>query len=88
MARKSRKTAPNAEQRSKWPVFALPLVFLVVEVIKLPGAASPYRMPKNAIAVAGIALIVAFGLASRLRSGRFSIWISALVPAFPSPGIL
>ena len=78
-----RKRAPAVEVvPASWPVTLLGLLFLAVQVSFLPGAASAFRLPKEALAVAGILAIVALAASVRLRSGGITI------PRGPLPLIL
>ena len=58
---------------ASWPVTLLALLFLLVQLFFLPGAASAFRLPKEALVIAGILAVVALALAARLRSGEVAI---------------
>ena len=55
------------------PVAALCVLVLLVEVVVLPGAASPFRVPKMAVALAGLALLTAWTVARAARAGSLEI---------------
>jgi O-antigen ligase len=46
---------------------------LLTQVALLPGAASPFRLVKSAVLVGGLALVVGFTLAGRLRRGTLDL---------------
>jgi O-antigen ligase len=49
------------------PVRVLALGFFLAEIVVLPGAASPFRLPKEAVALAAICTAVALALAAAAR---------------------
>lgn len=49
------------------------VVVLLVEVAVLPGAASPFRLVKEAVALGGLLPVAAFGLAAALRRGTAAV---------------
>ncbi len=49
-------------------LIGLCLLAAAVEVVVLPGAASPFRAPKSAVALAGIALLVAWSVLRDVRT--------------------
>ena len=50
MGRTSRKLEP-APAAPGWVVTACGLLFAAVEIVVIPGAASPFRLPKDALAI-------------------------------------
>lgn len=73
MARKQNKT-PRPERRAGGTSrFALPLLLALVQVAALPGLASVYRLPKTALAIAGLALIAGLGLARTAWRQRLTV---------------
>lgn len=82
MARTDRRK-PAAKPAAGRLVTALALLIVAVEVAVLPGAASPYRLPKMALALAGLAVLgAAAAIASRgritLRRGGLSAAVAVL----------
>ncbi len=51
-----------------WPATLMGLVFLLVEIVFLPGGGSAFRLPKEALAVSGILAVLALGLSTRWRN--------------------
>ncbi len=49
------------------------VVVLLVEVAVLPGAASPFRLVKESVALGGLLLVAAFSLAAALRRGTLTV---------------
>ncbi len=62
-----------------WPATLMGLVFLLVEIVFLPGGGSAFRLPKEALAVAGILAVLALGLSTRLRNAPLPVPRGALV---------
>ncbi|PWB69861.1 MAG: hypothetical protein C3F15_14560 [Holophagae bacterium] len=58
---------------ASWPVTLMALLFLLVQLFFFPGAASAFRLPKEALAIGGILCILALAVSSRLRSGDLPI---------------
>ena len=56
-----------------WPATLMGLVFLLVEIVFLPGGGSAFRLPKEALAVAGILAVLALGLSTRLRNAPLPV---------------
>jgi len=75
------KEKPQAIEppRSRWHVNLLGLLFVLVQLVILPGAASTFRTPKDALVLAGIAVIVALGLIVRMARGEVRFPRSRLV---------
>jgi hypothetical protein len=73
VAKKKRAEEPPSSEAPRWSVTLLCWVFLLIQIAVLPGAASAFRLPKEAIAVAGILAVVALGGTSRLRAGSMVI---------------
>jgi len=85
MVAKPRKRATD-HQPPGWLVNAFGLVLLLTQVIVLTGADSPFRESKWAVAVGGLALVLAGALAHRLRTGSLSIprnRLALILAAYP-----
>jgi len=83
MARTSRKPAP-APPAPGWIVTACGLLFAAVEVVVVPGASSPFRLPKDALALGGLTVVgalVCLLAARRLKLPRGPL--AAVVAALP-----
>ncbi len=70
MGRTSRKLEP-APVAPGWVVTACGLLFAAVEVVVIPGASSPFRLPKEALAVGG--LVVLGALVCLLKARAFEL---------------
>lgn len=57
------------------------IIFFLVEVIVISGAYSPFRLPKMALALGGLALVIGGWSTFRLWRGRLSVPASPLVAA-------
>ena len=64
----STRRSQRSTHRSSAVVVGLCLLAAAVEVVVLPGAASPFRAPKAAVALAGIALLVAWSVLRGLKA--------------------
>lgn len=75
MAKKhrSKTEAPVEFIPAIWPATLMGLVFLLVEIVFLPGGGSAFRLPKEALAVAGILAVLALGLSTRLRNAPLPV---------------
>ena len=74
----AKKQRPKAEAPVEfipaiWPATLMGLVFLLVEIVFLPGGGSAFRLPKEAIAVSGILAVVALGLSARWRNAQLPV---------------
>lgn len=91
MAKRSKtrrtETAPEVVPAS-WPVTLMGLVFLLVQVIILPGGTSAFRLPKQAVAIAGIMAVVALSASIRLRAGTLTLPRGPLFPVLLALPIL
>jgi len=63
-------------------VTAAGVVLLLVAVVVIPSGASPFRLPKEAVALGGLAVVVAADLAARVLRGRLEL------PSAPLAGVL
>ena len=63
MARKK----PATPTPSKWPFRIVATGIFLAEIAVLPGAASPFRIPKDTIALAAICLAVGLAIAAAAR---------------------
>jgi len=66
----------------------LGIVFLLAEVIVVTSAASPFREPKMAVAVAGLALVLGVYAATRLWQQRLELHTSPLVATLAAYPVL
>jgi O-antigen ligase len=83
MARRSTKKKAGAAPEvipASWPVTLTGVAFLLVQVVFLPGAASAFRLPKEALAFSAVLFVVALGTSLRLRAGTLTIPRGPLVP--------
>ena len=71
MPKRAAKSKSAAADRTPapWAATLTGLLFLLVQIVLLPGATSAFRLPKEALAAAGIGAIVALGVSVRLRGG-------------------
>jgi O-antigen ligase len=67
MAKRNRKKKESRAAAIRWPAYVLPLFLFLVQIVRLPGAESQYRLPKMALAVSALALVAGIGFASRLQ---------------------
>ena len=81
-----REKPPKAEPKSTWPVVAAAIGFFLAEVVVLAGAASPFRLPKEAVVLAALGLAVAGGVIAAARRRAITlpqgplIWILIALP--------
>lgn len=94
MARKKKpepRAVPPDVRKSVWLMAA---GFLLVQIVVLPGAASPFRGPKTVLALIAILAVVGFSVIGSLRSGRLDLrWsrpalVLILLPALQALSIL
>jgi O-antigen ligase len=78
VAKKTRKEAPKARAGVRKRIWLLAVVFLLVEIVVLPGAESPFRAPKTVLAVIAILAVAGLSLAGQLRRGRIELRWSPL----------
>ncbi len=78
MARATRKTAPTPDVSGTWLLFTLCAAAFLVEVVVLPGTASSFRLPKEAVALGGLGVAVALALRDALRRRVLALPRSAL----------
>jgi len=82
MARKQ----PEAKPESKWPIVLAAAGFFLAEVVVLAGAASPFRLPKEAVVLAALGLAVAGGVIAAARRRAITIprgplvWVLIALP--------
>ncbi len=82
MARKQTETKP----KSKWPIVLAATGMFLAEVVVLAGAASPFRLPKEAVVLAALSLAVAGGFIAAARCRAITIphgplvWILIALP--------
>jgi O-antigen ligase len=70
---KQSKRQPPPPPAPRWHVTAFAALFLLVQLVVLPGSMSAFRAPKSALTLFGIAAIVAFATIGRLRRDRFRV---------------
>jgi len=73
MARRSHKAEPVEAGTPRWIILLLPVTLLLVEIVVLPGAHSGFRLPKEALAAGGLALVTALGLGWALYQGKLRL---------------
>jgi O-antigen ligase len=78
MARKKNIERPPATPDVRRRVWLLAVGFLLVQIVVLPGAASPFRTPKDVLALILILVVAGLSIAGQLLKGRLSIRWSAL----------
>lgn len=71
---KRQPVAPEVRRR----VLILAVGFLLVQIVVLPGAASPFRTPKDVLALILLLLVPGISIASQLLKGRLGFRWSAL----------
>lgn len=82
MARKQTETEP----KSKLPVVLAATGFFLAEVVVLAGAASPFRLPKEAVVLAALSLAVAGGIIAAARRRAITlphgplVWVLISLP--------
>lgn len=87
MKRRGGRSSPPAADRDRSAVTVAGVVLLLVAVVVVPSGASPFRLPKEALALAGLAVVVAADLAARALRGRVELpsgplaWVLAAYPA-------
>ncbi len=69
MARKH----PHPQPASRWPVRIAAAGFFFAEVVVLAGAASPFRLPKEAVALAALCAAVGLAVISAARRGTLTL---------------
>jgi len=70
---KRRREAAVEVVPASWPITLMALLFLLVQLFFFPGAASAFRLPKEALAIGGILCVLALALSVRMRSGDLRI---------------
>jgi len=91
MSKKDRRntTANNTHQPgSDRRVLITGIIVFLVEIVVISGAFSPFRLPKMALALGGLALVVGSWSAFRLWQGRLEIPSGPLVSALVALPIL
>jgi O-antigen ligase len=82
VARKQTET----KTKSKWPIVLAATGMFLAEVVVLAGAASPFRLPKEAVVLAALSLAVAGGFIAAARCRAITIphgplvWILIALP--------
>ena len=73
------KKPPPAPTHSKWAFRIVAAGIFLAEIVVLPGAASPFRLSKEAVILIAICLALAFATAAAARRGKFMIPTGRLV---------
>ena len=90
MARKQ----PEPKPESKWPIVLAASGFFLAEVVVLAGAASPFRLPKEAVVLAALSLAAAGGIIAAARRRTITlphgplVWILIALPLLQVVSIL
>ncbi len=81
MARKQKQP----QTATRWPILITVVGFFLAEIVVLAGAASPFRLPKEAVALAALCLALAFAVISAahrrslvLPRGRLALIVMVL----------
>lgn len=78
MARKKKIERPAVAPEVRRRVMILALGFLLVQIVVLPGSASPFRTPKDVLVLILLLLIPGFSIAGQLFKGRLGFRWSSL----------
>ena len=78
MARKKKIERPSVAPEVRRRVMILAMGFLLVQIVVLPGSASPFRTPKDVLALILLLLIPGFSIAGQLFKGRLGFRWSSL----------
>jgi len=78
VARKKTTERPPVTPEVRRRVLILAVGFLLVQVVVLPGSASPFRTPKDVLALILLLIVPGLSLAGQLLKGRLSFRRSAL----------
>ena len=84
--KRSKSEAPVDFIPALWPATLMGFVFLLVEIVFLPGGGSAFRLPKEALAVSGILAVMALGLSARWRNAQLPVprgFVVAALVALP-----
>jgi len=79
---------------SKWPIVLAATGFFLAEVVVLAGAASPFRLPKEAVVLAALSLAVAGGFIAAARRRAITIphgplvWVLISLPILQAASAL
>ena len=74
------------EPKSKWPIILAGAGMFLAEVVVLAGAASPFRLPKEAVVLAALGLAVAGGVIAAARRRAITlpngplVWVLIALP--------
>ena len=78
MAQKKKIERPPVTPEVRRRVLILAVGFLLVQIVVLPGSASPFRTPKDVLALILLLLVPCLSIAGQLLKGRLSLRWSAL----------
>ena len=78
MARDKKTERPPVAPEVRRRVLILAVGFLLVQIVVLPGAASPFRTPKDVLALILLLLVPGISIAGQLLKGRLGFRWSAL----------
>jgi O-antigen ligase len=73
VARKEKKEATPSEPVVRARIWLLAAAFFLVGVAAIPGAASPFRAPKDVLAVTAIVLVAGLSMVAALARGRLAV---------------
>lgn len=85
---------PQAKTASKAPFRIIAAAFFLTEIAYVSGAASPFRQPKETVALAGISIAMALAVVSAARLGTFAlprgrlVWVLAGLPVLQMASML
>ena len=80
------RSHPYKTEPSKWPYRIAATGIFLAEIIVLPGAASPFRVPKDAVILAAVCLAVGLATVAAARRGALTLPrgpLSAVLLALP-----
>ncbi len=83
-----------AEPKSKWPIILAGAGIFLAEVVVLAGAASPFRLPKEAVVLAALGLAVAGGVIAAARCRAIAlphgplVWVLIALPILQAASAL
>jgi O-antigen ligase len=63
----------SSHQPSKWPLRIAAAGLFLAEIVVLPGAASPFRVPKDSVILAALCLVIGFATVAAARRGAVTL---------------
>ncbi len=88
------KKPSTTEPKSRWPIVLAATGFFLAEVVVLAGAASPFRLPKEAVVLAALSLAVAGGCIAAARRRAITlphgplVWVLIALPVLQAVSAL